>query len=89
MPLLSGTGANSCAPHSVQKEPVLMKFLFGVAMGVIGMWAYRAGKLEGVLRRAPAPIQQTFQSGSGSDIAVPSASEVATRPSEPLPREQP
>jgi hypothetical protein len=93
-----------------------MKFLLGVVFGALGMWAYQGGKLQGILGRAPEPVQQAFTSTSerigqavNSDqvrqvastvqdkvqqvgapqIATPSATEVAGRPSEPLPRIEP
>jgi hypothetical protein len=38
-----------------------MKFLFGVAFGAIGMWAYQNGKLQGFMGTAPESMQQAWQ----------------------------
>jgi hypothetical protein len=38
-----------------------MKFVFGVAIGVVGMWAYQSGKLQGLMGGAPEPVQQAWQ----------------------------
>ena len=37
-----------------------MKFVLGVIVGAVGIWAYRAGKLEMLTGRAPAGVQQVF-----------------------------
>jgi hypothetical protein len=50
-----------------------VKFLFGTAIGALGMWAYQSK-----VQRANAP-----------EIAIPSSAEVYGRPSEPLPGQQP
>ena len=60
-----------------------MKFLLGLAVGGIGVWAYQSGKLQGLMGAAPEPMQQMWQ--SGPEIAKPSAAEVSGRQSEPLP----
>jgi hypothetical protein len=76
------------------------------------MWAYRNGKLEGIMGMAPEPmrqawqpavdrmgdmmnsgqvgqvaakVQDTVQQAQAPEIVTPSPSEVAGRPSEPLP----
>lgn len=71
-----------------------MKFLFGIAAGALGMWAYQSGKFEAFtgggggrvtesLRNAAETVQGSVR--PSGDIATPSASEVSGRPSEPLP----
>jgi len=40
---------------------VRMKFFFGVAIGAVGMWAYRSGKLQGLMGAAPDQVQQAWQ----------------------------
>jgi hypothetical protein len=84
-----------------------MKFFVGLAVGALGMWAYRGGKLQGLIGQAPAPVQDAFSAasqrvsqvanndqlrefasnvqGKASEVATPSATEVSSRPSEPLP----
>jgi hypothetical protein len=87
-----------------------MKFFVGLAVGALGMWAYRGGKLQGLIGQAPAPVQDAFSAASqrvsqvanndqlrefasnmqgkgmdDSEVAIPSAPEVSSRPSEPLP----
>jgi hypothetical protein len=84
-----------------------MKFFVGLAVGALGMWAYRGGKLQGLIGQAPAPMQDAFSTpsqrvsqvantdqlrefasnvqGRASEVAIPSATEVSSRPSEPLP----
>ena len=37
-----------------------MKFFFGIAVGAVGMWAYSSGKLQGLMGRAPEPMQDAF-----------------------------
>jgi len=37
-----------------------MKFFIGIAIGVVGMWAYSNGKLQGLIGQAPQPVNQTF-----------------------------
>lgn len=80
-----------------------MKFLFGIALGALGVWAYQTGKLEMLTGRSPDQLQQMFTSttenvqavaekvsgAADSSIVRPSAAEVAGRPDEPLPREAP
>lgn len=41
-----------------------MKFFFGLAVGAAGMWAYRSGKLQGFMGRAPEPVQDAFNRAS-------------------------
>ncbi len=93
-----------------------MKFLVGIAVGAIGVWAYQNGKLQGLMGGSPESMQQMWQPAvdrvnqvaqsdtvrqavstvkdtvqdkvqqtRGSDIAMPTASEVSGRPSDPLP----
>src|SRR5689334_7566924 len=38
-----------------------MKFFFGIAVGALGMWAYRSGKLESLMGIAPEPARQAWQ----------------------------
>jgi len=38
-----------------------MKFLFGVAIGAVGMWAYQNGKFESLMGIAPEPARQAWQ----------------------------
>lgn len=93
-----------------------MKFLIGLAVGALGIWAYKSGKLQKVTGQAPEPVQQVFgaaterinqvvsadpvrqvaatvqdrvQRANTPEIAMPSAAEVAGRPSEPLPGQEP
>jgi len=93
-----------------------MKFLLGVTVGALGLWAYQGGKLQRLMGSAPEPVQQAFntagdrvgqavnsdqvrqvasmvqdkvQQPAASPIVRPTAAEVATRPSEPLPRSEP
>ena len=35
-----------------------MKFVFGVALGAVGFWAYRSGKLQGLMGGAPEQVWQ-------------------------------
>jgi hypothetical protein len=42
-----------------------MKFVFGVAVGAIGMWAYQNGKLDTFTGAAPEPVRQAW--GSAAD----------------------
>ena len=51
-----------------------MKFLFGVAIGAVGMWAYSSGKLQGLMGQASGPVNQAFT------VAGERASEVANNP---------
>jgi len=37
-----------------------MRFLIGVAIGAIGMWAYRGGKVQSLVSSAPEPMQQAY-----------------------------
>jgi len=87
-----------------------MKFVFGIAIGAVGMWAYKSGKFQSLMGSAPDSMQQAWQPAAERvsqvansdkvrqavstvqdsmkptpDIAMPSAAEVAGRPSEPLP----
>jgi hypothetical protein len=71
-----------------------MKFLIGIAFGAVGMWAYQAGKVQGVtgndqVRQIVSTVQDKVQRTKEPQIATPSAAEVAGRPSEPLPRQEP
>jgi hypothetical protein len=45
-----------------------MKFFVGLAVGALGMWAYRSGKLQGLMNRAPAPVQDAF-SKAGEQVS--------------------
>lgn len=38
-----------------------MKFVFGVAVGALGMWAYQSGKFESLMGIAPEPARQAWQ----------------------------
>jgi len=38
-----------------------MKFIIGIAIGAVGMWAYRNGKLQGLFGNAPESMQQAWQ----------------------------
>ena len=51
-----------------------MKFLFGVAIGVVGMWAYSNGKLQALMGQAPEPLTEAFGK------ATERASQVAEQP---------
>ena len=33
-----------------------MNFIVGLAVGALGMWAYRSGKMQNLVGRAPAPV---------------------------------
>ncbi len=80
-----------------------MKFVFGVLIGAIGVWAYQNGKLQGLMgghgldqvvnndqiRQVTSTVTERVKQAAGSQISMPSATEVATRPSEPLPRQEP
>jgi hypothetical protein len=57
----------------------MMRFLIGVAVGVVGYWAYERGMLPG-----PWTSEQ-FGMSESSPIIRPTAQEVAGRPSEPIP----
>jgi uncharacterized membrane protein len=37
-----------------------MKFLIGAAIGALGMWAYRGGKVQSLVNSAPEPMQQAY-----------------------------
>ena len=41
-----------------------MKFFLGLAVGAVGMWAYSSGKLQGLMGRAPEPVQDAFSRAS-------------------------
>ena len=41
-----------------------MKFLFGVAIGDVGMWAYSSGKVQGLMGQASEPVNQAFNTAS-------------------------
>jgi hypothetical protein len=73
-----------------------MKFFLGMAAGALGMWAYQTGKFEGLMNSAgdggtmAERMRHAAETVQGSarqavEIARPSATEVSTRPSEPLP----
>jgi hypothetical protein len=80
-----------------------MKFLFGVALGAVGVWAYQSGKLQSLMggerldqvvnneqiRQVASSVTDRVRQATGPRISMPSASEVASRPSEPLPRQEP
>jgi hypothetical protein len=80
-----------------------MKFLFGVVIGAVGVWAYQNGKLQSLIgdrrldrvvnndqiRQVASTVTDRVQQATGPRISMPSATEVATRPSEPLPRQEP
>ena len=51
-----------------------MKFLFGVALGAVGMWAYSSGKLQGLMGQASEPVNEAF------GMASERASQVANNP---------
>ena len=38
-----------------------MRFVFGVAIGAVGMWEYRSGKFESLMGGAPEPVRQAWQ----------------------------
>lgn len=38
-----------------------MKFVFGVAIGALGMWAYQNGKFESLMGIAPESARQAWQ----------------------------
>ncbi len=38
-----------------------MNFVFGIAVGAIGMWAYQNGKLQGLMGGAPESVRQAWQ----------------------------
>ena len=42
------------------KDAVVMKFLIGVALGILGMWAYRGGKVQSLVSSPPEPMQQAY-----------------------------
>ncbi len=64
-----------------------MKFVFGVAVGALGMWAYSTGKLDSVMGHNAGQIRDMVSNvtGRSSDIVIPSAAEVSGRPAEPFP----
>jgi hypothetical protein len=37
-----------------------MKFFVGLVLGGVGMWAYSSGRLQTLMGRAPAPVQDAF-----------------------------
>ena len=37
-----------------------MKFLIGVVLGTLGMWAYRGGKVQSLVSSPPEPMQQAY-----------------------------
>jgi hypothetical protein len=53
-----------------------MKFLLGVAFGVVGMWAYQTGKLQNMLGGAPEPVQQAFNTASDRVSQLASSDQV-------------
>jgi hypothetical protein len=38
-----------------------MRFVFGIAVGAIGMWAYQNGKFDSMMGKAPDRVQQAWQ----------------------------
>jgi hypothetical protein len=38
-----------------------MRFVFGIAVGAIGMWAYKNGKFDSMMGNAPDRMQQAWQ----------------------------
>ena len=38
-----------------------MKFVFGIAIGAVGMWAYSSGKFQSLMGGAPDSVQQAWQ----------------------------
>jgi hypothetical protein len=81
----------------------MMKFLLGVVIGAVGVWAYQNGKLQSLIgekrldqvvdndqiRQVASSVTDRVQQATGPRISMPSAAEVASRPSEPLPRQEP
>ncbi|HEV7666279.1 MAG TPA: hypothetical protein VGQ62_22285 [Chloroflexota bacterium] len=59
----------------------MMRFLFGVAIGAGGYWAYKQGLL-------PFSAQDVFEQvmpGGNAEIIRPTPHEVSSRPVEPIP----
>jgi len=76
-----------------------MKFVLGIIVGAVGVWAYQGGKLQSLMGGAPEPVQHAWTTGTErisqmadadkpSPIVTPSATEISGRPSEPLPGTQ-
>ncbi len=42
-----------------------MKFLFGIAFGALGMWAYHRGNVQRLTSNAPEPVQQAINTAAG------------------------
>jgi hypothetical protein len=65
----------------------MMRFLFGVAVGALGYWAYQQGLIQLPFGSRDLFDQLTPDSTSGpsSEIIRPTPSEVSGRPSAPIP----
>ena len=65
----------------------MMRFLFGVAIGALGYWAYEQGLIQLPFgsRDLFDQVTPNYTSGASSEIVRPTPSEVSGRPSAPIP----
>lgn len=66
----------------------MMRFLFGVAVGALGYWAYQQGYFEQLPFQLPfgSPDQMGQDAGDADgQIVRPTPGEISGRPSEPIP----
>jgi hypothetical protein len=63
----------------------MMRFLFGVAVGALGYWAYEQGMLPFGSKDVLDQMMPGSGSGASSDIIRPTPAEVSGRPAEPIP----
>jgi hypothetical protein len=71
--------------HALPVEGGMMRFLFGVAVGALGYWAYEQGMLPFGSKDVLDQMMPGSGSGASSDIIRPTAAEVSGRPAEPIP----
>jgi hypothetical protein len=41
-----------------------MKFVLGIIVGAVGLWAYQNGKLQNLMGGAPEPVQHAWTTGT-------------------------
>jgi len=59
----------------------MLRFLFGVAIGALGYWAYE----NGMLPFEPRQVFDQIKQGGGSQIVRPTPEEISGRPAAPIP----
>jgi hypothetical protein len=63
----------------------MMRFLFGVAVGALGYWAYEQGMLPFGSQDVLDQVMPGGGSSANSEIIRPTPAEVSGRPAEPIP----